>query len=208
MPGREARAACSSSMSAARSMTACCGRFFLPAPHPPADVGQRRPAFLLPPTYFCTSSIFEAGTKIFVPPWNSSSRCSSACCVFSSSFKPAIAADAVRQVDDVVAFAQLEKAVDHAAQPAARRPVQVGAMKQLAAADQRDAVGHQAKAGLQPADRKVQPAGGGQPRRREDLLQPLRFGLGLADDEHVLPAGLAGAHRRRRARRAPWRCRR
>ena len=163
-------------MSAARSVTACCGGLFLPHPHPPADVGQRRPRFLLPPTYFCTSSIFEAGTKIFVPPWNSSSRCSSACSFFSSSLQPAIAADAVRQVDDVVAFAQLEKAVDHAAQPAPRGPVQVGAMKQLAAADQRDRdrPPGESRPSSGPSG-KCSSAGGGQPRRGEDFLAAARL---------------------------------
>ena len=44
MPGREPRAACSSSMSAARSVTACCGRFLLPHPgRPPMWASAGRP---------------------------------------------------------------------------------------------------------------------------------------------------------------------
>ena len=37
-------------------------RLLLPHPRRAADVGERRPAPPLPPTYFCTSSIFDAGT--------------------------------------------------------------------------------------------------------------------------------------------------
>ena len=63
-------------------------------------------------------------------------------------FQSAIATDAVRQVDDVVSFAELEKTVDDPPQLAPRRAVQVGAMEQLVAADQGNAIGHQAKSGL------------------------------------------------------------
>ena len=44
MPGREARAACNSSMSAARSVTASSTRSFCRLPEPAAELGQRRPA--------------------------------------------------------------------------------------------------------------------------------------------------------------------
>ena len=45
MPGRERRAACNSSMSAARSMTASSDALFLPFPNPAAELGERGPAF-------------------------------------------------------------------------------------------------------------------------------------------------------------------
>ena len=52
----------------------------------------------------------------------------------------AIAADAVRQMHDIIPFAQFEKAVDHAPQPPPRRPGQILAMKQLTAGDENDAL--------------------------------------------------------------------
>ena len=128
-----------------------------------ASVGR---PFLLPPTYFCTSSIFEAGTKIFRVAVKLEHQVLFGLVPFFEQLQAAVAADAVRQVDDVVAFAQLEKAVDHAAQPPPRGAVQIGPVKQLAAADQRDALADQAKAGLQPAERVVQLAG----------LRPARVG--------------------------------
>jgi len=54
----------------------------------------------------------------------------------------------------VVSFAQVEEAVDHAPQPAARGPHDLGAMEQLAAAHEHDALGHEpeprAQAGVVP----------------------------------------------------------
>ena len=209
MPGRSARAACSSSMSAARSVTASRAASFCRPTCRPPTWAKRRPAFLLPPTYFCTSSIFEAGTIDLRVAVKLEHQVLFGLVGLFQQLQAAVAADAVRQVDDVVALAQLEKAVDDAAQPAARGAVQVGAMKQLAAADQRHAIGHQAKAGLQSArsDSAARPAAASRGRWRR-FPATVRSRLGLADDEHVLPAGVAGAHRRRRARRAPWRCRR
>ena len=97
-----------------------------------------------------------------MPPWNSISRCSSTCLCFLQQLQAAVLADAVREMDDVVPFAQLEKAVDHAAQPAPRGAGEVAAVKQLAAADQHDPLADQPKAGVQRADRKVQAAGFGE----------------------------------------------
>ena len=70
---------------------------------------------------------------------NSSSRCSSCWPCFSSSLQAAIAADAVRQVHDVVAFAQIEEAVDHLAQPAPRQPPQLAAVEQLGCGEDENA---------------------------------------------------------------------
>ena len=46
---------------------------------------------------------------------------------------PAVSADAVRDVHDQVALAEIQKAVDHPAQPATRRAIQLVTMEQLAA---------------------------------------------------------------------------
>ena len=119
MPGRDARAACSSSMSAARSITACLAASFCSAhSRPPicASVGR----LLLPPTYFCTSSIFDGRHVDFRAAVEFELEMLFDLVVLFQQLQAAIAADAVRQVDDVVPFAQLEKAVDHAAQPAPR----------------------------------------------------------------------------------------
>ena len=61
MPGREARAACNSSMSPARSVTASSTRSFCRSQSRPpslASVGR----LFAPPTYFCTSPILVVGT--------------------------------------------------------------------------------------------------------------------------------------------------
>ena len=61
-------------------------------------------------------------------------------------------------------------------------------MKQLTAADQHDPLADQPKAGVQRADRKVQAAGFGETAScRKTSPSRSDLGLGLADDEHVLP---------------------
>lgn len=55
--------------------------------------------------------------------------------LFFQQLQTTIAADAVRQMDDVVPFVQLQEAIDHASKPRRVRPVQVGPQKQLAAAN-------------------------------------------------------------------------
>ena len=54
--------------------------------------------------------------------------------VLLQQLQPAVAGDAVADVDHQVAFAEFEEAVDHPRQPAVRRPPQIGAAEQLAAA--------------------------------------------------------------------------
>ena len=106
--------------------------------------------------------------------------------VLLQQLQPAVAGDAVADVDHQVAFAQFEEAVDDPREPAVRRATQIGPAEQLAAAEQHDPLGHQPEAALQRADGKVQAALLGGPRRAEDIAQPADFGLGLADDEHLL----------------------
>ena len=61
MPGRDARTACNSSMSAARSLTAAWTLPFCRSQvRPPSRASVGR--LLLPPTYFCTRPIFDDGT--------------------------------------------------------------------------------------------------------------------------------------------------
>ena len=87
MPGRLARVACSRIMSAAMSATARSTAAFCFAQSVPPIFASFGASFV-PPTYFCTSSMHEAGTKIFVLSANSISRNSSVrpCC--SRSLRP------------------------------------------------------------------------------------------------------------------------
>ena len=111
--------------------------------------------------------------------------------LFLQQLESAVASDAVREMDDVISLAQLEKAVDDPAQFAPGRPVQLGAMKQFAAADQRDPLRDQPEAGVQKSQAKMEPAGLGQPRGPEYLPQPLDFGGGRRNDVDLL-AGAGG----------------
>ena len=102
----------------------------------------------------------------------------------------AIAGDAVADVDDEIAFAQVEEAVDGPAQPAPAAAGRCTSARRNSSPllEQHDAVGHQPEAALQRADGKVQAAVAGKLRAAEDLAQAADFGLGLADDEHLLAA--------------------
>src|SRR5437660_9644180 len=74
-------------------------------------------------------------------------------------------------------------------------------MEQLVAAEQHDLLRHEAKAGAEPAGGEVQPGRFSTPaawssrgawrcrRLAKHLLQSFGLGLGLTDDEHVLPGG-------------------
>ena len=190
MPGRDARAACKSSMSAARSTTAFSTRAFCCShSRPPslASVGR----LFVPPTYFCTSPIFVRRHVELRPPVKLQFEMLLDLPVLLQQLEPAIASHAVADVDHEIAFAQFEEAVDDPRQPAMRRAPQIGPAKQLAAAQQHDPIGHQPKTALQRADGKVQPSFLGGLRRAEQIAKPANFGLGLADDEHLLAhAGL------------------
>ena len=98
----------------------------------------------------------------------------------------AVAADAVADVHDQVAFAQVEEAVDRAAQPPPRRPGHVGPPEQLPGADQNNPLVAQPEAVLQMSHRKMEPAVGRQVRRREHFFQPLGLGLRLANEVDVV----------------------
>src|SRR5690606_30680620 len=97
-----------------------------------------------------------------------------------------IAADAVRQMHDIIAFTQLEKAVDDAPESTTGRPAQVGAMKQFAAGDQNDPPAHEPKARLHPAYGKMQSALRSEPRFAEQFAQSVDFGFGRTDDVHFV----------------------
>ena len=99
-------------------------------------------------------------------------------------FQTAIAGDAVGQVHDQVAGPQVQEAVDRLAQPAARQPPQLAAVKQFAAGDQQDLVVGQPEPLPQTAQGEVQAARRGHLRGPQDLRQPLDFGLGLRQHEY------------------------
>ena len=100
--------------------------------------------------------------------------------VLFDQLQAAIAADAVGQMDDQIAFAQLEEAIDRLAQTPPRHAAQIAAMEQLAGGEHerprpkfeeplprsneaspfdRGCSRSQAKAGVQRPDRVMQPAG-------------------------------------------------
>ena len=171
----------------ARSSDGLLDRFFLLPPQAAAQPGERRSA-LVPPTYFCTRSIFElahtfvSALKLQVPdaprpalPF------------------PAIPArgtgDAVRHVHHQFAFAEFQETVDDFGQPPPGGTLEFGAVKQFGAADQHDCLGHQRETALHASQRKVQPSllcqlGGG-----EDFGQAAGFRLSLTNDEHLLADG-------------------
>ena len=114
MPGRDDRTACNCSMSTARSVTAFFGRFLLLGPQPAADLGQRRLGFAAADVFLHQLDIdrrhvdFRAAVEFELQMLFD-------LLVLFQQLQPAIAADAVRQVDDIIPFAQIQKAVDHAA---------------------------------------------------------------------------------------------
>ena len=110
--------------------------------------------------------------------------------VLLEQLQPAIAADAVRQMDDQIALPQLEKAVDRPRLPPPRGPREIVPLKQLRRAHQHDLLRHDAKPRLQVPHHQIK----GTVdffrrlvrRRLEQLAEPLDLGLRLADDEHLL----------------------
>ena len=104
---------------------------------------------------------------------------------------PAIPTDAVREVYDQVSFAQFEEAVDRLAQSPARCASQFTTLKQLRAADQNQPLADQPEPFVQCADQQVQTPGLCKLCGREDLAQPLQFGLHLGDQVHIVVGGAA-----------------
>ena len=102
----------------------------------------------------------------------------------------AITGDAVAEVYDEVALVEVEKTVDHPAQPPMDGcgTLHVGTAEKFAAAQQHDAVRHQSEAALQRTDRKMQATVAGKLRTGKHLAQAADLGLGLADEEDILPA--------------------
>ena len=96
----------------------------VPTARPPslASVGR----LLAPPTYFCTRPIFDAGHVELRPPVELQFEVLLDLPVLLQQLQPAVAGDAVADVDHQVAFAEFEEAVDHPAQPPPRRARQVG----------------------------------------------------------------------------------
>ena len=105
----------------------------------------------------------------------------------------AIPADAVGQMDDQVALAQVEERIDRLAQPPPRQPPQLAAMKQLAGGEDQTCRSLGARLPPSPARREprprvgrsrnpacsvpigiMQPAGRGELRRRENLAAAAR----------------------------------
>ena len=123
MPGRASRAACSSIISAARSVTARCAASFCRTHALPPMCASKTFA-PLPPTYFCTSSIFAARHVDLRAAVVLQLQVLFGPAILLQQSQPAIAADAVRHVHDEVALAQLEKAVDRPRLPPPRRPGQ------------------------------------------------------------------------------------
>ena len=158
---------------------------------------QRRPPslasigrLLAPPTYFCTRPIFEAGHVELGLAVKLQLEMFLDLPVLLHQLHAAITGDAVAEMYDEVAFVEIQKTVDRPAQPPAngRGTLHVGTAEKLAAAQQHDAVGHQAEAVLQRADGKMQAAVAGKLRAGKDLAQAADLGLGLADEEDLLAA--------------------
>ncbi len=164
------------------------GGLFLLVPQPAADVGQARPRFA-PAHVFLHEFDIGRGDEDFRPPVELEFQMLLDLIVFLEQLEPAVAADAVRQMNDEIPFAEIEKAIDHAAQAALAGAIEIAAMKKFMAADQDQPPRHQAKAGGEPAGDEAQASLGGQPRRAEDFPQPLDLGLRLADDGHFISVG-------------------
>ena len=161
----------------------------LPLPKPAAELGQRGPA-LRAADVFLHQADLRGGHVELRPPGELQFQVFLDLPVLFQQFQPAIAGDAVADVDHKIALAQFEETVDHPGQPAMRRPTQIGAAEQLAAA--REAQSDREPAGsrcvacrpgiavgppARPASRRTdRPAGGLRPRsgRRRKPPGPCR----------------------------------
>ena len=144
-----------------------------------------------PPTYFCTSPIFADGHVELRPPVELQFQVFLDLAVLFQQLQAAVSSNAVGDVDDQVALAQFEEAVDRPRQPPAAVTPQIDPAKQLAAAQQHDPIRYQPETVLKRADGKPQASVAGGLGRAENLAEPADLGLGLADDENLLArAGL------------------
>ena len=107
--------------------------------------------------------------------------------------QPAIPRDPVVDVNDQIAFVQVEEAVDGAAlvAPASDRPADLGAGEELVIADHERLGVDQVEARPDPADGQVQPFRLGQLGVGKDLAQPFDFGRVVAGDQDVFAGGRA-----------------
>ena len=103
----------------------------------------------------------------------------------------AIPGDPVVDVDDQVAFVQVEEAVDGPAlvSPAGHGPADLGAGEQLVIADHQRPGVDQVESRPDPADGQDQPVGLGQLGVGEDLAQPLDLGRVVAGDQDAVAGG-------------------
>jgi len=103
----------------------------------------------------------------------------------------AISTDAVGQVHDEIAFAEIEKRVDRLTEATARQAAQLAAMEELAGRENKRAgfLTPKSKAGLKRAYGEVEATRAGQFSQREDFSQTLDLSLGGRDDEHIVAVG-------------------
>ena len=87
--------------------------------------------------------------------------------VLLEELEPTVAADAVGDVDDVVALVEIEEGVDRPGEPLPGRPGRdLLAVEKLGAADQHELLGHHPKPAREPAAGEVEPLGAGRGRAR------------------------------------------
>ena len=101
-----------------------------------ASVGR----VFVPPTYFCTRSILIAGTIDLRAAVELDLQVLFLLALLLDQPQAAIPADAVGQMDDQVALAQVEERIDRLAQPPPRQPPQLAAVKQLAGGEDQSAL--------------------------------------------------------------------
>ena len=135
-------------MSAARSVTASCDRLLLPPPQPAAELGQRRPALRAADVLLHQLDL-RAGHVELRAAVELQHQVLFDLLVLLQQLQAAVAGDAVRQTWTTRSPSRSSRKLS-ITRPSRRggRPAQVGAVEQLAAADQHDPLGHQAKPGL------------------------------------------------------------
>ncbi len=107
--------------------------------------------------------------------------------------EPLVAADAVADVDDVIAVVQVEERVDRPREPPPRRPRRRGvlAAEELPGADDRELLGHEPKSPRDVAVGEMEPARSRGGRVAKQFREPVDLRVGRADDPDLLVA----AHR-------------
>ena len=105
--------------------------------------------------------------------------------------EPSIPGDPVVDMDDQVAFVQIQEAVDRPGlvSPTGRGPADLGAGEQLVIADDQGPGVDQVESRPDPADGQRQPVGPGQLGVGEDFPQPVDLGRIVAGDQDVVAGG-------------------